>query len=40
MPHNIAYTHIASILFKEINAIRNNPKCLIPILKERINKYD
>ena len=40
MPHNISYTNIASILFKEINRFRNDPKLLIPILEERKVKYD
>lgn len=40
MPQNISYTTIASILLKEINKIRNDPKLLIEVLKERIKKYD
>lgn len=40
MPHNISYTHIASILLKEINRIRNDPALLLPILEERKEKYD
>ena len=40
MPQNISYTNIASILHKEVNRIRNNPQILIPLLHERIKKYD
>ena len=32
MPQNISYTTIASILLKEINKVRNDPKLLIPVL--------
>lgn len=40
MPQNISYTTIASILYKEINKIRNDPKLLIPALQQRMQKYD
>lgn len=40
MPSNISYTNVASILLKEINSVRNNPQVLIPLLRERIVKYD
>lgn len=40
MPQSISYTNIASIILKEINAVRNDPQSLIPYLRERINKYD
>ena len=40
MPQNISYTNITSILLKEINKLRSNPKSIIPLLRERIAKYD
>lgn len=40
MPQNISYTSISSILLKEVNKVRNNPKILIPILEDRLRKYD
>jgi hypothetical protein len=40
MPNCISYTSIASIILKEINKIRNDPKVLIAYLAERVKKYD
>lgn len=40
MPNSISYTSITSIILKEINKIRNDPKVLVAYLKERIKKYD
>jgi hypothetical protein len=40
MPGNISYTSVVSIILKEINRIRNDPKVLIEHLRERIKKYD
>ena len=40
MPSSISYTSIASILLKEINKIRNDPKVLIDYLEDRLKKYD
>jgi hypothetical protein len=33
MPNSISYTSIASIILKEINKIRNDPKVLIAYLE-------
>lgn len=40
MPTTISYTSIASIILKEINKIRNDPKVLVSYLKDRLKKYD
>ena len=40
MPDHISYSTIASILLKQINLIRNDPKILIPHLQERLKRYD
>jgi hypothetical protein len=40
MPNSISYTSIASIILKEINKIRNDPKVLVTYLEERLKKYD
>lgn len=40
MPDQISYSTIASIILKQINIIRSNPKLLQPHLEERLKKYD
>jgi hypothetical protein len=40
MPDHISYSTIASILLKQINIIRNDPKMLVPYLQERLKRYD
>jgi hypothetical protein len=40
MPNTISYTSIASIILKEINKIRNDPRVLVEYLRERLSKYD
>lgn len=40
MSETIDYNRLVSIIFKQINLYRENPRLLIPVLEKRLKKYD
>ena len=40
MSETIDYKKLVSIIFKQMNIYRDDPRALVPILQARLNKYD